>query len=402
VLLLDNPIQHYAWGSRTELAQLLGRPPSAQPEAELWVGAHPKAPSRLSDGRSLRDAIRNDPDGMLGEDVQRRFRAELPFLLKVLAVDSPLSLQAHPNIEQARAGFAREEQAGIPIDAPERTYKDANHKPELLCALTPFEALSGFRPAREAAELFAALGSSSIDVARALTSDGGLRAAFTSLITLPRERQAEVGSEVVRGCRRLASQGGPFQASVRCAIDLWQRYPGDIGVAASLLLNHVTLEPLQAIYLEAGSLHAYLGGVGVEIMANSDNVLRGGLTPKHVDVSELLGILRFESAPALLAPARTLSSGEVRYETPAPDFRLSRLELSPAQRIAFSLQGPELLLCVEGQALIELAAPGTNADPTREFLPARPLRRGQACFLAASTSGYRISGTGRVFRAQVG
>ena len=145
MLLLDNPIQHYAWGSRTSLANLLGRPAASQPEAELWIGAHPKAPSRLSDGRSLLDAIVADPDGMLGADVPMRFGPRLPFLLKVLAVDAPLSLQAHPDREQAQRGFAREEHAGLPLDAPTRTYKDDNHKPELLCALTPFEALSGFR-----------------------------------------------------------------------------------------------------------------------------------------------------------------------------------------------------------------------------------------------------------------
>lgn len=400
MLLLDNPIQHYAWGSRTELAQLLGRPPAAQPEAELWIGAHPKAPSRLSDGRSLRDAIRNDATALLGAGVQQRFGGELPFLLKVLAVDAPLSLQAHPNLEQARAGFAREQSAGVPIDAPERTYKDENHKPELLCALTQFEALSGFRAQGEAAELFAALDLKSVDIARELR-EGGLKAALTSLFTLPRERHAEVGAEVVRGCERLAAQPGPLAASLGWALELWRRYPGDIGVAASLLLNHITLEPLQAIYLEAGSLHAYLRGVGVEIMANSDNVLRGGLTPKHVDVPELLRILRFESSPPSPTPTRTEASGEVIYETPAPDFRLSRIDLAPPPGISARSIGPELLLCTEGQALIEVAAacePGAAA----QFLPARPLRRGQACFIAACAGSYRLSGAGRVFRAGVG
>lgn len=401
MLLLDNPIQHYAWGSRTGLAQLLGRPAAAQPEAELWIGAHPKAPSRLSDGRSLRDAILQDPSAMLGAEVERRFGAELPFLLKVLAVDAPLSLQAHPNIEQARAGFAREQSLGVPIDAPERTYKDANHKPELLCALTPFEALSGFRPRAEAAELFASLGLKSIDIASALLHDGGLRAAFTALFSLPKEHHAEVGAEVVRACERLAARPGPFSASLGLAVELWQRYPGDIGVVASLLLNHVTLGPLEAIYLEAGSLHAYLRGVGVEIMANSDNVLRGGLTPKHVDVPELLRILRFESSPPTLAPARTASAGEVSYETPAPDFRLSRIDLSPAPGIVSTPSGPELLLCTDGQAQIEVSTAG-DAGARAPFLPARPLRRGQACFFPACAGGYRLAGAGRVFRARVG
>jgi mannose-6-phosphate isomerase len=401
VLLLDNPIQHYAWGSHTALAQLLGRPVSAQPEAELWIGAHPRAPSRLSDGRSLRDAIRSDPTALLGAEVQQRFGGELPFLLKVLAVDAPLSLQAHPNLEQARAGYAREQLAGVPIDAPERTYKDENHKPELLCALTRFEALSGFRPQEEAAELFASLDLESVDIAGQLRGDAGLRAAFMTLFTLPRERHAEVGAEVVRGCERLAARPGPLAASLRWALDLWQRYPGDIGVAASLLLNHVTLEPLQALYLEAGSLHAYLHGVGVELMASSDNVLRGGLTPKHVDVPELLSILRFESSAPSAAPTRTEPSGEVSYETPAPDFRLSRFELEPAPGVAPLSSGPELLLCTEGQAQIEVPRAGAPGEPAQFHAP-RPLRRGQACFIAACSAGYRLSGAGRVFRARVG
>lgn len=402
MLLLDNPIQNYAWGSRTRLAKLLGRPPSALPEAELWIGAHPKAPSGLSDGRSLLEAIRADPDGMLGQDLLQRFGAELPFLLKVLAVEAPLSLQAHPNQRQARAGFAREELAGIGLGAAERTYKDENHKPELLCALTPFEALSGFRPAPEAATLFRELGVTSIDIASLL--EGGpdpLRAAFSSLMTLPAEARQRVTSDVLGRCAQALGEVGPFSASLRWATKLGAQYPGDIGAVASLLLNHLALEPLQAIYLEAGRLHAYLEGTGVEIMANSDNVLRGGLTPKHVDVPELLQVLRFDSPPVLPVATRIGAGGEVSYETPAPEFRLSRIELSPEHDFASAVTGPELLLCVDGQAQVQLAAPAEGALAACN-LPSRPLRRGQACFLPASAEGYRLHGAGRVFRATVG
>jgi mannose-6-phosphate isomerase len=410
LLLLDNPIQNYAWGSRTSLAKLLGRPPAVQPEAELWIGAHPKAPSRLSDGRSLLDVIRADPGGMLGHDVAARFGARLPFLLKVLAVDSPLSLQAHPNLEQAARGFLREQAAGVPIDAPERTYKDDNHKPELLCALTPFEALSGFRSPGEAAELFEWLGVSSVGLARELRAGEAdvLMRAFSLLMTLPPDARGRVVADVLGRCEQASAAGGRFAGSIGWALKLAAQYPGDIGVVASLLLNHLSLAPLEAVYLEAGRLHAYLCGTGVEIMANSDNVLRGGLTPKHVDVPELLNVLRFDSPAVSASPTRVLPSGEVLYETPAPEFRLSRIELGPETRFcgqpsgnppsrsspSAESRGPEILLCVDGHASLELL----GAPPAAP----RPLRRGQACFLSASSAGYELRGNGLVFRATVG
>lgn len=404
MLLLDNTIQHYAWGSRTRLSELLGKPPTAVPEAELWIGAHPRAPSRLSDGRSLLDAIYADPEGMLGPDVLRRFGENLPFLLKVLAVEAPLSLQAHPNLEQARTGFEREERAGVPLAAPERTYKDRNHKPELLCALTPFRALSGFRPADEAAELLASLGLGHSALARSLGSaSGGLRSAVVSLLQLPAPEAATLGAEVVGRCRRALESSTPhprFAETLHCVLDLWQRYPNDVGVVASLLLNHVTLAPLEAIYLDAGSLHAYLGGMGVEIMANSDNVLRGGLTPKHVDVPELIRILRFEASPVQRLNAVPVAPGEALYPAPVPDFRLSRIDLEPATPVSCEARGPELLLCIEGQAQLEVLVSAPGAEATH--LPPRPLRRGQACFLPASCRGYRARGAARLFRATVG
>lgn len=393
MFLLDNPIQNYAWGSKTSLAELVGHPPSAQPEAELWIGAHPKASSRLSDGRSLFDAIAADPQGMLGPEVQALYGAQLPFLLKVLAVEAPLSLQAHPNRQQAARGFAREEAAGVPRDAPLRTYRDQNHKPELLCALTPFEALCGFRPAHEAADLFDELGVNELGTALRAPGPAALETVFSQLMTMPPAERLRLANEVPWRCERAAPHASRFGPSLEWAARLGAAYPGDIGAVASLLLQHVRLEPMEAIFLEAGRLHAYLAGTGVELMANSDNVLRGGLTPKHVDVPELLGVLRFDASRVGPTATRTLRSGEVVYETPAPEFQLSRLELSLERRLPLDVQGPELLLCVEGQAAIEVGA--------RAAAP-RALRRGQACFLSASVEGYVISGNARVFRATVG
>jgi mannose-6-phosphate isomerase len=338
---------------------------------------------------------------MLGPALQQKFGGELPFLLKVLAVDSPLSLQAHPNLEQARVGFAREELAGIPLTASARTYKDANHKPELLCALTPFEALSGFRPATEAAELFDSLGVTSIDLAAQLRSSGRepLRTAFSHLMLLSGELRTRVIADVLTRCEQARNVPGPFAAALGWASQLGRLYPGDLGAVASLLLNHLSLEPLQAVYLEAGRLHAYLSGTGVEIMANSDNVLRGGLTPKHIDLPELLRVLQFDSP--VIRPTRTHAggSGEVIYQTPTPEFRLSRIELTQDQPFRAELSGPEVLLCVEGQTEVQSAAQ-TGSGGHAALAPS--LRRGQACFLPALAGSYHLRGAGRIFRARSG
>jgi mannose-6-phosphate isomerase len=399
VLLLENPIQNYAWGSRTSLARLLGHAPADRPEAELWIGAHPRAPSRSSDGRSLLELIGSDPAGMLGPAVVRRFESRLPFLLKVLAVEAPLSLQAHPNLQQARAGFAREQALGIPLDAPERTYKDDNHKPELLCALTRFEALSGFRPPLESAALFAELGLAQLDWVEQLRSAGPepLRAAFSALMTSASEQRAQLAADVAQRCERAAATAGPHAASFAWAARLGRAYPGDVGAVASLLLQHLVLEPLQAVYLEAGRLHAYLEGTGVEIMANSDNVLRGGLTPKHVDVPELLQVLHFDAPAVAPTATRQVSPTELEYQTPAPEFRLSRIDLEPNAAHTARLEGPELLLCVEGQVGVQTAPRAEAPEPH-----VRSLRKGQACFLPASAGSVRLSGAARLFRARVG
>jgi mannose-6-phosphate isomerase len=393
VLLLDNPIQNYSWGSRTRLAELLGRAPTGKPEAELWIGAHPGAPSRCADGRSLLELIVADPVGMLGTQTQQRFGGELPFLLKVLAVEKPLSLQAHPDQEQARAGFAREQAAGIPLTARERTYKDPHHKPELLCALSRFEALSGFRPAQSSNALFRSLGLGEQAFVKDLSSPVAepLRAAFSRLMSLSGGARTRLLQDVLASAERASQTPGPFQRSLAWAAELGRIFPGDVGAVASLLLNHITLAPFEALYLDAGSLHAYLQGTAVEIMANSDNVLRGGLTPKHVDVPELLRVLRFDSPS--LGPVRTApDAGQIEYLSPAPEFRLGRIELTQVSARTFLVSGPELLLCVEGQASLRGRA---SAEP-------QPLERGQSCFIPARTGAYELSGVGRLFRARVG
>ncbi|ANS26424.1 mannose-6-phosphate isomerase [Rhodococcus opacus] len=286
---LHGAIRSYEWGSRTVLAELTGRPsPSDRPEAELWLGAHPADPARVDDavsGVSLLDVISADPLGQLGAANASQFRGRLPFLLKVLAADEPLSLQAHPNSVQAREGFERENANGVPLDSPARNYKDDNHKPELVVALTKFEALAGFRDVRRTVALLRALGVAELDRCAeqlaAQTDSSGMRALFTQWITGDKHPAALIGG-VVEACRRYLSTmcdgaEGEFAAEAQTALDLGSRYPNDPSVLISLLLNRITLEPGEGLFLAAGNLHAYLRGVAVEIMANSDNVLRGGL-----------------------------------------------------------------------------------------------------------------------------
>ncbi|BBE22079.1 mannose-6-phosphate isomerase, class I [Arthrobacter sp. MN05-02] len=345
--LLDNTLRPYAWGSERAIADLLGREPSGGPEAELWVGAHPDSPSQVvqPDGSrtGLHDLIADDPDRLLGEAVAARFDGRLPFLLKVLAAGSALSLQVHPSLEQAAAGYDAEEAAGVPRDAPHRNYRDRNHKPELIFALTPFDALCGFRPLPEAVGIFTFLasavepGSAAQDlldtVAAELATGSGvaLRTVFTLLLEAPQEVVAEVEAAVAgratTGRPADAEPGGGIDGDIATIRELSAQYPGDPGVLVALLLNRVALRPGEALYLPAGNIHAYLGGLGIEVMASSDNVLRGGLTPKHVDAAELLATVVFEPlAPPSLSPEYTLLDQEL-YRPPFDEFQLQRIVL---------------------------------------------------------------------------
>ena len=389
---LENVVQGYAWGSRTAIAELLGVPsPSAEPQAEMWMGAHPAAPSRVA-GRALPDLVAAEPETWLGGRVVATFGPRLPFLLKVLAAAEPLSLQAHPTVPQAEAGFAADEAAGIPIAARDRNYRDRNHKPELLCALTPFAALCGFRPVTRTLELLDALAVDELGflqrtLATAPNADG-VRRVFTALMEADEATQQRLVAATVAACQRI---GSAFADEREWAVRLDAKYPGDIGVVSSLLLNLVRLAPGEAIYLPAGNLHAYLEGVGVEIMASSDNVLRGGLTPKHVNVPELLRILDFAPLePPRVTPRET--DGGLVYPTPAREFQLGRLEIGEDDWTT-APDGPEILLCTEG----ELVARTDGPDGTEEV----PLPRGASLFVPAATERYVLGGRGTAFRAVV-
>ncbi|MFF1442820.1 mannose-6-phosphate isomerase, class I [Streptomyces sp. NPDC058295] len=378
---LDNTIRPYAWGSPTAIPHLLGTEPTGEPQAEMWMGAHPGAPSRTDRG-TLVEIIEADPQGELGAAAVTKFGPRLPFLLKILAAGAPLSLQVHPDLEQAREGYEDEERRGIPVDAPHRNYKDANHKPELICALTEFDGLCGFRAPSHAADLLDGLGVDSlkpyVDLLHAQPEEAALREVLTAILSADREEMAHTVAQAAAACDRLGGDYAPYAG-------IAHHYPGDPGVIAAMLLNHVRLQPGEALFLGAGIPHAYLDGLGVEIMANSDNVLRCGLTPKHVDVPELLRIVRFEPAdPGVLRP-EAAPDGEEVYDTPIDEFRLSRYVLSPgATAHDLTLPTPQILLCTAGtvRAGEHALTPGTSV-----FVPA----------------GHKaeVAGAGTVFRATV-
>jgi mannose-6-phosphate isomerase len=386
---LMNTVRHYPWGSRTVIPELLGETsPADRPYAELWMGAHPDAPSVLSNGTPLDKAIKEQPDALLGAGVHERFGARLPFLMKVLAAEQPLSLQAHPTNEQARAGFAAEEAAGVPRDDPTRTFKDPFHKPELLLAITTFEALCGFRPVEESLHCLAKLQVPELKPTIAALARGGLRAVIPQLIALLPEHRALLVSAVAAAAGRFVTAHDPeFINTYRWAASLAETYPGDPGVVISLMCNHLKLAPGEAVFLPAGNLHAYLSGAGVEVMAGSDNVLRGGLTHKHVDLAALIEVLDFtDGRVPVIHPV--LGPGGLRYPVPVDDFDLTRCQLD-AQSGSLTTRGPQVLLCTEGAAVLS----STDGELTLEkggsaFVPAgAPVSaRGPAVLYRATTS----------------
>ncbi|MEO5831922.1 MAG: mannose-6-phosphate isomerase, class I [Nakamurella sp.] len=399
---MRNRIRPYAWGSRTAIAELLGEPvPSPHPQAELWLGAHPGDPSEVvvhGEPRRLDEWIAADPEGQLGAAVSGRFASRLPFLLKVLAADQPLSLQAHPTPAQADAGFDAEDAAGIPVNHPNRNYKDRFHKPELICALTEFHALCGFRDPQVTVDVLAGLKAPQMDHYLLLLSGQpdaqGVRALFSTLMTLPQTALNTLLDAVLAAAAARLAEGSPYAGDYRVLLELGERYQGDSGVIAALMLNRVVLDPGQALYLPAGNLHAYLEGVGVELMASSDNVLRGGLTPKHVDVPELMRVLDFSTGDREVLGGESVGAHEVVYRTGAAEFELSRIELGgPDEGDIVSLPSgrPQIVLCTEGTAEL--------ADAAGDKLV---LQRGESAWIPAHDRGTGIWGDGTVYRATVG
>jgi mannose-6-phosphate isomerase len=393
MLLLHDPVQPYDWGPVDGLVPLVGSEPSGGTEAELWVGAHPKAPSTVvGDGpaRTLAEAIAEDPIGLLGDDLVGEGVAELPFLLKVLAIGRPLSLQAHPSADQARAGFEREEQSGIARDAPDRTYRDASPKPEALVALVPTWALCGFREPEDARERVAALAVPELaPLVDALSAGGAgaLRAALSWLLGLEGGERSGVADALARSVSMVdADDRADPRAWARRLVGL---HPGDPTALAPLLLELVHLAPGGSVHLPAGNLHAYLEGAGIEIMAASDNVLRGGLTSKHVDVAELLAVLRFEPGVPP-GPTRTeVGPGVVAFDAGEAAFGLVQVVPGDGE-VVVEPTGPSLLLATGGP--VDVAGPSEGVV----------LDRGDGAFVAPGEGPLAVSGPGTLWWATTG
>jgi mannose-6-phosphate isomerase len=408
--LLSPEIQAYPWGTVDAIADLQGRPvPAPGPEAELWMGAHPSAPAKLDRSLpspallatpvTLDTVIATDPDRELGAEVAARFGGRLPFLLKVLSAARALSIQVHPSRAQAEAGYAAEDARGLAPGDPARNYVDDWPKPELLYALTPFEVAAGLRTPSDAAALLRALAVDELKpLAAGLTdrrADRGadLGAALASILSWP--EPARLVSDVVAACQRLAVSASPYAGACAAAIRAAADHPGDVGVVALLLMRHEVLQPGQAVFMPAGGLHAYLRGTGIELLANSDNVVRSGLTGKHVDVPELLELLDPSVAVPVLTP-RLAAPGVTTFDTPAPEFRLYLIDFpaSPgpaASALALPGAGPRILLCLDGVCTLH-AASGQELE----------LTRGCSCFIPFADGPVHATGRSRLALATPG
>jgi mannose-6-phosphate isomerase len=387
-----NTPRDYAWGSTTDIAAMLGTAPSGSPEAELWLGAHPGSPARILTPETV-GGFETLAEWVAADAASAGLsEPRLPFLLKLLAADAPLSLQAHPSPEQAREGFDRENAAGVPLDAPTRNYKDAFHKPELIFALSDrFDALCGFRQVSDAAADVDAL----LAVA-ALPADA--RSTLEAFRALLDGEDAEVLRRVVGFLLREdvsvlvravtdAAASAPETPAVDTVRLLAEHYPGDPGIIVSLLVNRVTLRRGEVLYLPAGNIHAYLRGFGVELMAASDNVLRGGLTPKHIDVAELLNILDFTPMPVPYLQPERQADGADLYRPDVPDFELSHVVATEGGSPTVALPGAAIAIATAG-ALSLTGASGRIA-----------LRQGDAVYITPDEGSLAINGSGELFVA---
>ena len=400
---MDNTIQGYDWGSPTTLPLFLGKEnPSGEPWAELWMGAHPKAPSMVTDPlsgekKALNRLIAEDPMMILGAPTAKQFGGTLPFLFKILCAAKPLSIQAHPFKQKAAHGFSREESAGIPLDAPERNYKDANHKPETVIALSRFEGMCGFRRIDQIVGNIKALYPNGWEhIAGRMASEPDrveLSVFFYTFLTLESEAKAKRLRYARSKCERIVSDeplGSELRAACLWVLRLMETYPDDIGALAPLVFNLFTLEPGQALNLAPGEPHAYLEGMAAEIMANSDNVLRGGLTSKHVDIQEFVSTLSFDCLDLDIMKPEPLENRFTAYRVNVPDYAIAKAIVSGRLTQPDRAQAPEILLCIDGTVEI------VNKTGTRVTLS-----RGTSVFLSADEPGYELSGSGTVFKAGV-
>jgi len=404
---LRNTIRNYAWGSYDGLSKYAALAVDrGKPSAEYWMGSHPAAPSAimLPDGTSLslQKFIHNQPIKTLGDEVFSEY-GDLPFLFKVLSASMPLSIQVHPDKSKAEEGFDREEKSGLPKSALERNYKDRNHKPELAVALSRFSALCGFRPAREAADLLGP----DLCVFLGFSPEKG-KEAFRSLLgkalTLcEKDRLILENMAVLRAKELVRSDDANARLSGETVLLCFEHYPHDSGGISPFFMSIKILEPGQGLYIPAGVMHAYLNGTILEIMATSDNVIRGGLTHKHIDIGDLLHVLDFNAEPLMVEPCRSEAKPqETVWKTPAREFYLSRLDLSQPANLDLATSGPEILLCTDGSFSIGCNIPAVkenSPDGKNENLPDMVLKQGESAFVGASCRGYVLKGSGTLYRA---
>lgn len=385
---LHGTVLHYPWGTSEAICDLLGVEPDGRPYAEYWLGAHPSAPSSI-DGNALDELVARD-ESLLGPESVQHFGRQLPYLIKVLSARHALSLQAHPSREQAEEGFARENDAGIPLDDDKRIYKDPWPKPELLVALTEFHTLSGFREPTETADLFSGLGLNGVldPIIGPLTArrgPSGLAEVFLDVLAVTEERRGLV-DQVLAAAMNHRLDDGPVGDFARTALELDETFPGDPGILAALLLNRLVLQPGEAVYVHCGRMHAHLRGTGIEMMGASDNVIRGGLTSKHIDVDELVRVVDFSPEGAARVEPVEEQPGVWAYPTPSREFSGWRLEVSPdLDVLAPAPNNPRIMLATRGDVTVR------TADRTAE------LGRGRALFLPATTGDARVTGDGQVF-----
>ena len=398
IAILKNKIQEYAWGSKTFIPELIGEPsPAERPCAEMWMGSHPKASSiALYNDRSisLDKLIAGDPLGSLGSSVAERFSNNLPFLFKILAAEKPLSIQAHPNKEQAETGFVRENREKIGLNAAHRNYRDDNHKPELICALEPLWALKGFREIKDIIELGERIGVPperlGTDILKNRPDKEGLKEFFINLMKMEDSKKRCLIEEVIENIKEIKCHDPVFEWIDR----LNRGHPGDIGSLSPLFLNVVRLQPMEAMHIPSGELHAYLGGAGLELMANSDNVLRGALTVKHVDLMELLNILDFlPHVPEILKPVEGDEALELIYPVTAEEFMLSVLSINGEDSIYNShwKRSAEIIICIKGEATIKDRDGGDVLE----------IKKGVSLFIPASVKQYLIRGKAIIYKASV-
>ncbi|MCG9679734.1 mannose-6-phosphate isomerase, class I [Vibrio sp. Isolate24] len=385
--LLENVIQNYPWGSHDSINTLFGiANPDHQPQAEIWMGAHPNGCSKIQiDNKTvlLSDYIEQNPDQTIGAETNQRF-GELPFLFKVLAAAQALSIQVHPSKAQAEEGFAREDKAGIDRGASNRNYKDPNHKPELVYALTPYMAMNGFRDFNDIIALFDALNAqvlqSDIDAFRSDLSPQGLQKFFKAILELDGEKK----SKSLDALLSWAENSKDPLATLVLALN--KQYPNDVGLLAPLMLNVLELQPGEAMFLDAGTPHAYIKGTGLEIMANSDNVLRAGLTPKYMDVEELVNSCKFEALDNNKILTQPITDGcELSFPVPVDDFKFSVLQQPENHTLVLSRA--EIIFAIDNDVTLQAG------DDTLV------LSKGQSAFVPLSTQTITVSSQGAVARA---